>query len=347
MIRLDTIKLEVPEQAVRGHNQLIFTRTDQTDPVTGQVQTFYKAKKLSLPVGCSNIVHKEGGSYQMTISAKTLGQDYLQGISKNTIEQALSSVSDVLDIDTQTLLDINPQVYSFDVTDNISLESLQGSKRDVVSSLLATHKNDRFLPVMYNSKTKFGVEFRGTQKEKNRLICYDKLLDLHKRQNRDFIRSLPYPSKVYDQAKQTIRIESNVGQLKSARDRLSIPDNKLISILNSDEPVNHNFLMKIMNHKRDTQLDIFEEYKRLNLSPNKYVYLKGIQTIIAECEYNQTLIKQFFKYIYGDRFSYYFYKASTPIKKLIQDAMIQQSDVEEGVIISITDRLLAELLKTG
>jgi len=227
------------------------------------------------------------------------------------------------------------------------LESLGGSKRDIVSSLLATHKNDRFIPVMYNSKTKFGVEFRGTQKEKNRLICYDKLLDLNKPQNRDFIRSLSEPKQIYNQAQSTIRIESNIGQLGAARDRLSIPDNKLISILNSKEPVNHNFLKKIMNHKRDKQLDIFEEYKRLNLSPNNYVYLRGIQTIIAECDYNHTKIKQFFKFIYGDRFSYYFYKASTPIKKLIQDAQISQSKVEQGLILSITDKLLEELLKVA
>jgi hypothetical protein len=347
MIRIDTLKLEIPQEAVRGINSLAFRRSDISDLQSGQIETFYKAKNDFLPVGCSEVKCKEGGEYQVRISAKTLGQKYLEGINTNTIEQALSSISDVIDIDTQKLIDYNPKVYLFDVTDNISLESLGGSKRDVINSLMAVKSNDRFLPYIYDSKHQLAVEFRGTQQEKNRLICYDKYLDLKRSKNKEFRESLPNPVLMFTQAQNTIRIESNTTTLKSARDRLSIPDNNLVTILNSKEAVNYNCLKKIMNHRKGQQLDIFDEYKKMNIQGVDYIRMKGIQSIITECRNDSKLIKEFFKFILGDRFNYYFYKSSVPIKKLIQESKMMNSKTDESKILTIADRLLDELLKVA
>lgn len=348
MIRLDTIHLEVPIGAVRGVDRSAFDTTyHNVDEESGTYTKGQKLKSDYKPIGCAGITYKEGASYQVKISAKTLGQDYLQGINKNTIEQALTSLSDVIDIDTQKLIDINPQMYALDVTDNISLEDVGGTKREIVQSLMSVKMNDRFLSIPYDKKSEFGIEFRGTQKEKNRINIYDKYLDLQKSANKDFIKHLPNPLHVYNQAQQTIRIESNHSKFKSIRDRLNISDNSLCSILNSTAPVNHDVLIKVMNYRKDKQLDIFEEYKKMNLQGDDYVRLKGIQTIIRECNYDSKLSKEFFKFIYGKNFKYHYYKSGTSIRQLIRQAQVDRVGESDSVVLTITDRLLDVLKKTA
>jgi hypothetical protein len=200
---------------------------------------------------------------------------------------------------------------------------------------------------MYNSKRKFGIEFRGTQKEKNRLIAYDKTLDLHKSANRDFVRQLANPVRMFHQADNTLRIETNHTSLKNIRDRLTIHDNTLESVLNSTTPVNHNFLLKVMNYRKDKQLDLFDEFKKMNLDADSYIRLMGISAIYEKCNNDRKLTKEFFKFMYGDRFSYQYYKSTTPLKKLLDEAIFTAQGVDEAKMLTITDKLLKELKKTA
>lgn len=346
MIRIDTIHLEVPVDAVRGVKKEGFEpRLMRYDIDTGTGVLHLDAKRESRPVGCVSVKYKEGEHYQVKMSAKTLGQNYLEGININTFEQALSGISSLIDIDAQRLLDSNPKVMSFDVTDNIQMSDIGGTKKELIHSLVTAKMNERFIPVMYESKNKLGAEFRGTQQERNRLIVYCKYLDLHKRENKEFIKQLPNPMKLFTQAENTIRVENNIGNLESARNRLKINDNNLMSILTSDEKVNHKMMNKILKLNTN-QLSIFSELDNSPYKGDDWVMKTGIDTIVRRCNFNMKIVRDVMKKAYGDNFKYRYYRASNPLSRLIQEVKVSTSS-DSVKVLTITDRLLDALSKTG
>lgn len=343
MTRLDTLKLEVPHQTVVGVDWDTFIETQKTDMKTGVTEIFRQAKSDSLPIGVSQIVYKEGGDFQVTLSAKTLKDQYLDGIHLNNWDRSVRGVSPILDIDTNKLWDRNPKIYRVDCTDNIPLDRLYTTQKGVCQALYSAKMNDRFVSRWYESQKKLGVEFSGTQQEKNRLICYSKNLDLLKKENKVFIRSLNNPTKMFYEAEKMIRFETNHTTFKSIRDRFGIHDNTLQSVLNSQLPVNHNFLKKILN-ERSGQMTLFEQYRAMNIDPMGFIYVKGIEGIILELGCNEGALKQFFKQLLGDRFKYFYYKSAIPIKNLVMKVKAEQVKELKNEVTPICQRVLDQLL---
>lgn len=339
---LDTLKLEIPTPAVRGVDWDSFTETHKTDMKTGQTETYRQAKADYLPTGVSQIIYKQGGEFQVTISAKTLKDDYLQGINLNNWDAAVKGVSPILDIDTNNLWDINPTVFRVDSTDNIALDRLQATQKGVCQALLAGKMNDRFVSKWYESKKKLGVEFAGTQQEKNRLIVYSKNLDLMKKENRGFMSSLTNPVKMLQDAEKIIRVETNHTTFKSIRDRFGIAQNNLQSLLSAPLPVNYNFLKKVLN-TRSGQMTLFEQFQTMNVDPMSFIYMKGIEGIIYELGCNEAAVKQFFKQLLGDRYKYFYYKSAVPIKTLIHKVKTEQAKELKSEVTTICQRMLNEL----
>ena len=108
MVRLDTLKVEIPQEAVGVVHEAKTYLTSQTDCSTGLVTNFRQFKVDALPVGVSQIKMKEGGNWHLTLSAKTLLDDYLDGLNINTLERALANLGSCLEVDPQILMDINP-----------------------------------------------------------------------------------------------------------------------------------------------------------------------------------------------------------------------------------------------
>ncbi len=326
MVRLDTISLMVPEGSVRRINRGAFIENQSTDLQTGEAIISQQAKSSHLPIGVSQIKYKDGGDYILTLSAKTLRDNYLDGINLNTWDRAIRGVDEILDIDTQKLWDANPKILRCDTTDNISIEQIGYSKADICRSLYASKMNDRFVTKWYQSKRKLGVEFAGTQQEKNRLICYDKMLDLLKSTNKDFIKSLSSPIKVFNEADKTIRFETNHTAFRSMRDRFNISQNNLQEVLNSVTPVNHNYLRKVL--KTDfRQSTIWDEYENSNSKGLDFVMMTGYENIILRFSCNEGAIRNFFKEILGERsFKYYWtqVKSMPTIKDMISEIKIKQ-----------------------
>ena len=89
MVRLDTISLMVPEGSVRRINRDSFIETQSTDLQTGSILVTQQAKSSHLPIGVSQIKYKDGGDYILTLSAKTLRDNYLDGINLNNWDRAI------------------------------------------------------------------------------------------------------------------------------------------------------------------------------------------------------------------------------------------------------------------
>lgn len=331
MVSYDTLKLEVPPKVVRSVNWDAFTETTRTKLSTGQTDTFRKAVSEALPVGLVALQCKEGGLYQLTLSAKSLRDDYLSGINLNTWVQALAVTAPVMDIDANRLWDANPRVLLCDTTDNVPLDMLHATQKEVCQAVQAAKMNDRFVSKWYESRTKLGVEFQGTQDEKNRLIFYSKDLDLLKPANKKFMHTIVNPSKMLEAAMSSIRVEANHTSFKSMRQRFGINDNNLQQILSAPMPVNHNFLMKVINHQRG-QLSLFEQYRDMNVSPHEFILRKGVETIIQELGCNELEVKQFFKHLFGEKFKYHWYKNKSriPISEIVREVKARKvGDVRE------------------
>lgn len=346
MLTFDTFKLDLPGQAVGQVNWDAFTETHRSDMATGQVEVMRQAKVSALPVGVSSIIYKEGGSFQATFSAKTLKDDYLKGISLSNFDQALSGLKPVMQVDPVKLWEANPKVFKCDTTDNILLLSIGHSQKEICQALLAGRSNIRFLPILYDSRKKLGVEFRGTQLEKNRLIAYAKNLDMLKPENRNFIKSLNNPGRIIQDAECMLRFEVNHTAFRSMKDRFGIADNSLQQVLKSSQPVNHDFLLKVLRGRSSEQLNLFDSLKQFEESGGSgedFVRMKGIEGIVHELNSDDTVVYDFFKQVYKDNFKYQFYKRKNPIKQILANVKAKSYGQEIVESNHICNLILAAL----
>lgn len=347
MITLDTLKIVIPKELVNDFRGEIFEKNKKSDFLGGNEVVLCKAKSDFLPPGISQIQYKQGSDWQVTMSAKTLGDNYLQGISIDTYPQVIEKLNEVIDVNPYELWEYNPQVLLCDTTNNIPLDRLGGTQKDVCISLLASKSNYRFENHFYDSTKKLGVEFRGTQDEKNRLICYSKNLDLLKPKNKTFLSGVTNPVNLIHQASKQIRVEVNHTSFKSLRDRFGVTQNNLQDILQSVKPVNHNFLNKIINN-RSNQLDIFQDIQGSGLTGWEYIQFKGLEWIVKECGGDYIKVKEVFKFLLGDKFKYHFYvkksKGMLKIKDIIKKVNIDNTGELKSRVNEITKNLLTELL---
>jgi hypothetical protein len=344
MIKFDTIKLQVPPHVVTRYNGDAFMETIRTDKATGHAEIFEQAKNQALPPGVSSVKYKEGEGYQITMSAKTLGQDYLQGISINNWQRSFETLAPILEIDTHELWQANPKILSCDATDNISIENI-GTHAEICEAMLSAITNKRFLPIYYNTRKNIAFEFRGTQQEKNRIIGYAKHLDLLKPANKNFMKSLPNSNAMYEEASKMIRFETNHTTFKAMRQRFNADQNNLQNMLQSKAPVNHNFLLKVIKGGYE-QGSIFEELKNYEGDFKKFIMIKGIENIIQTLNYEQASIIAFFKrgYENRERFNKAYYKSKYPIKKMIEE-LRSKNEFQQAKPNTIVTKCLDALLQ--
>lgn len=340
MTKFDTIKLEVPVESVRGTNSDAFIQTIRTDKATGQVEIFEQAKSHCMPPGLSSVKYRDGGEYQITLSAKTLGCNYLEGISLNNWQQPFNAIKGLIDIDTNMLWDMNPKILSCDTTDNISISDI-GTHQQICEAMLAARTNKRFMPISYNTRKNIAFEFRGTQLEKNRIIGYAKHLDLLKPANKQFLKSLPNAEAMYKQAEKQIRFETNHTTFKAMRNRFAVDKNNLQEMLQSNISVNHNFLLKVIKGGFEQGI-LFEELEGWN-DKKQFVMMKGIEAIIKQLNYDENSIIAFFKKVYEENFKYNYYKGKFPIKKMIEQLRLD-SENSKAEASPIVKKCLSALL---
>lgn len=343
MVRFDTFKMDIPDHLVSGVNWDAFIHTDASDMATGQAQAYRKAKSSHLPVGISSIQWAEGGQFQVTFSAKTLKENYLEGLNINTIPQAIDAFKPIMDININGLWDANPKVYRFDTTDNVPLDTIGESHLDICQGLLAARMNSFFEPKMYHTRKKLGVEFHGRQIEKNRIIIYAKHLDLLKPENKKFIATLSNPNKMLKDAEKMIRIETNHTTFRSIKNRLKIKENKMIEALQSKQPVNHDFLSKVLMGKSGQQIDLFDELKTFDGDFQDFIIIKGIENIIHSFDANDVMVKQFFKHGFGSNFKYHWSRKKNSIRELLQKAKAIKHNTTEEKSNSIAFKVLKAL----
>jgi hypothetical protein len=346
MQQFDTITLAIPKKAIKGINEPKFALTTQTDCQTGATSDKYQLKAPNCPIGVSKLIWNTGADMLLTYSAKVLGDDYLTGITKENWCRGIDALSDIIKVDTDMIYS-DALVHRCDSTNNIWLKDIGTDQKTICTSLLCAKANDRFKEYSYNNKIKKGIEFRGTQTEKNRIIIYSKHLDLLKYQNKDFLKSLSNPTKMYNDAVNQLRFEVNHTHFKSLRNRFDVETNSLKNLLNSSAPVNHNFLKKVLSTKEIKQTRLFDEYLNFNSDAFAFIEYKGLQSIIKELNYQDQTIKDFFKNMFPDEntFKYHWYRKKNNIKSIMQFMNSERFKIDASYTDNITNKVLQELKK--
>lgn len=347
MQQFDTLTISIPKKAILGINQPKFSLNTQTDCDSGASVSKYDLKASNRPIGVSKLVWLDGADMHLTYSAKVLKDQYLDGINKTNWHRGIELLADIVKIDTDMVYN-SALVHKADSTNNLLLSEIGADSKSIYTSLLSAKANQRFKDIVYNSKNKEGIEFRGVQLEKNRMIVYRKHLDLLKSANKEFIKSLSNATKVYELAQKQIRFEVNHTTFRSLKNRFSVETNSLKNLLNSTAPVNHDFLKKIINTKDIKQTKLFDEYLMFK-DYKAFIEFKGLQTIIRELNYSDVAIKNFLQNIIGNNETFkslwYGKRRKYSIKELVNN---MQSENYKTIPIhsdSITNKILAELKK--
>jgi hypothetical protein len=349
MQQFDTLKIGFSGSAIRGGSSDIWVETQKTDLQTGEISTSMQVKSNCLPIGVSAMsTGRDREQYQLTFSAKVLGNEYLQGISIQNWDRVIDKLHPIIQLDRNVVFDTG-MIFTCDSTNNLEIEDIGYKHSQVYSALLSGRSNLRFLPVSYHSQKKQGIEFRGVQTEKNRMIVYSKHLDLLKPANRDFLSSVN-ASKMIEQSMNQVRFEVNHTTLNSIRKRFSVNDNNLQSVLTSSAPVNYDFLKKILGGSDIKQTSLFSEWEYFQSTGGKgfdFILLKGVQSLINELDCNDILVKNLFQSIFEntETFKHHWYRKKNSIRSILQSEKQKRFSIVPNVADQIINRVLENLKK--
>jgi len=312
MIRLDTLKFEIPQDAILGVDEGKTYKTTQVDCQDGSILNFQQFKADALPIGVSSIKTKEGGSWHLTLSAKVLLDDYLDGIHINSLEKALAHLSPCLEVDLDALWDANPKVHRFDTTSNIPLASLDAANhKAVMDALLISTSNSFFDAKYHGGKRQCGIVIQGRQEAQNRFIAYAKHLELARPKNKAFLDACINSSRLRMEASKQVRIEVNHSNHKTIKQRLNIANIGLREVLTSTSLVNYDYLLKVTNGGRQLTLfnDIQQAIQEQGQSFDGYRYLisQGMASIVNQANGNIKDIQRAIQLLFGDRWRYHWY----------------------------------------
>lgn len=169
------------------------------------------------------------GELVIEFTGKILLDDYPQLINKETIIQCFNNINklNICNLDVNSIMH-DSEVVKCDVT------------KDIVSNLSSIESTIRQSLVNY---TKWNVKGynRGivientvsTPKYKKRLAVYDKGKELNKASNINFINCLSNRDDLLSYFNNKIRFELNINTKSQIRQLLNIPNNRLMSVLES------------------------------------------------------------------------------------------------------------------
>ena len=300
MIRIDSIKIEAPNDILSDIDISCFDQQIIKDTTSGQIKSnLLKLKDESKKVGLNSIlINEKKNTVIMTLSSKILKENYFELININTVGQVFDEINKTGIIKIDDSQANNIIIHSADFTTN-----LKGTKqpKDYIQALQLMSLNSNYIVTPYTGtgqdKNKNGIVFRGRQKSfKERCIMYHKFDEIIKDKN--FIKSLKSPLQVINQFSNVLRIENNVCQHRKIRE-YTLTDNTLISVLNSQAVLpNYKLFQKIKNLS-GVQTDLFSFDPDMKLLQLEKIY--GQQTIIKELCFDFGLIKEFIsKHVKGN-----------------------------------------------
>ena len=298
MNALDTVKLKVPGDAVLDVNEVLFRiGATERNEKTGEMQC--KAIKTGrLVPGINDILLYPSRELVMSLSAKCLGDNYLAGISLDTLPQVVDAINRTgavcLDFDS---FFSDSEVLLCDVTQNVAVTNKPETLKSI--AYISTGYARAVYP-MHGSVVQT-VRFQKpvvTAKLRDKQTHYDKFSELKTATNKNFLNSLSNPNALLRSAVNVIRVESNETTFAGIKKAFGISDTKLASVLTSSKNVNYERFSRI--ESTGEQPEIFGEVLNLaRVSKERGIKLPqfykqyGMFSLVKDCAGDSELIRAF------------------------------------------------------
>jgi hypothetical protein len=287
MINLDSLKLQFsPNLAL-----VDLTKYDRTTTEKDNLElTSYKLKRQFLRTGIKEIYINDT-KCSIDFSSKFVPGLYQDMININTIERYLTDISNsgLIKLNVPEVIN-NSLVRTCDTTNNMKVENVA----TYINAMTVYKLNDK-----YNFKTWINesIEFERKAKTnvyKEHLMIYNKLPELMTARNKDFRTGIDI-----NYFKNVLRFESRFTTFALMRKLFEVPDNNLITILNSDAKVNYKILSRITDIK-NIDTEIFNNINSIIGMKEKHKHSKirntlGSLSILHSCNYDIDLVKLYFK----------------------------------------------------
>jgi len=320
MIRLDTLRLQVPTDTIKNIDFGKFTEDTKKDNETQEViKRIEKIKDKYKPIGLSEFTFNEN-YFTLTMSAKVLKKSYYELITKNTIEEVFNNVnqSKALELDINTAID-RAEVLRCDVTNNLKVSK----SVDSYLKLLYNYKlNRNYLVSKYHQHGGSVIFKRDVKTYKERMIFYNKEFEILR--DKQLIKF--FTSKEFRQFENDLRCEQNITSFKNIREQFKIGTHNLKDVLNSTAKPNLRVYDRITDKKLEALL-LFEEYDNKKIRFQDIVKMEGMKGIIKKFNYNEKLIREFIRHYYKGQPSHWNKKFSNMIRKLQSERETNKKEI--------------------
>jgi hypothetical protein len=293
--RIDTLFLGIPTDLISITDSDKFQR-GTIDLMDGTLKSQSLTTKEMSGLNKISVGYGEGNTTEVQISAKILGNSYLDGITSNNIEGVFDTIRKYgyIDFDTNEVIE-NSDVRRVDVFKNMKVGENVGDYIDSVKYLMNNS--------MIEKSNKWGSESvvlrRNVKSYNERIICYDKHTELLRGKNKSFLNQFD-KSKILGGSMGVMRVETNntgKGVFQKIRERFNTETNKLSEILESEE----NVVWNIYNRMKgaDTQQIIkpnkTNEWMKLDLKTtwNEQLIDTGYRSIVMMLKGDYELCKSY------------------------------------------------------
>jgi hypothetical protein len=349
MNSLDTVKLKTFSlDCLNQLNESGFERNikELGGKVVSDKLNLIKDKK---PIGVNSVsIENMTGEMIITLSAKSLEEDYISGININTVERALSQVnkSGFVKIDVNDFID-ECAVLTCDVTDNLKVH---GDVANYIDNLSLYRLNEHYKVHEYTNRDSIVFD-RAVKSYKERTTLYHK----HNEVMRDkTMLGILFEAGRGNDFRNILRMETNLAQARRIREYFDIEKYKhsevdskgnlrtyiqLTDVLSSEEKVNSKIFERI------TEKDVprlFTEYENSGKTFKQIEQDEGMKSIITKLDGDIRLIRKFIQSHVSGNVSRYIKRYKEKIIEMEQSGLdVNKKSEIEGSIVEIRDLLTA------
>ena len=256
MIKADSIKCEVSTDALKRVDLNKFRSVNTITNDGEHLSQKYHLKENDIEGLKAITIDHTKESVILEFSAKTLGANYLDGITLNNIEKVFTRIEDAnIKLDIPGTID-TAILHKIDITDNLHLSA---TVKDYIKALSLCRLNSKYEVFEYTSQTVIFKKKVKTSRYKERLICYDKYSEIT---SDNTLRTKGYFGKLVSDSTNLLRVESNLTSHHAIRKQLNIEGAPLLTnALQSDQKVNANLLDRILkNNEKILQLPMEKQF---------------------------------------------------------------------------------------